>query len=66
MPRPKKNPEDRKAYHLRVPLTEAQRAVIVEASGLADKDIAAWAREILLDAAKRAAERARKAGDKPA
>ncbi len=53
MGRPRKNPEDRKDYHLRVPLTDAQRAAVEEASRLEDRDMAAWAREILVDAAKR-------------
>jgi hypothetical protein len=62
MPRPRKNPEDRKDYHLRVPLTAAQHAVIEEAVGLGDEGKAGWARSVLLDAAKKRIERARKAG----
>jgi uncharacterized protein (DUF1778 family) len=53
MPRPRKKPEDRKDYHLRIPLTDAQRALIEEAAKVAESDMAAWARTILLEAAKR-------------
>jgi uncharacterized protein (DUF1778 family) len=53
MPRPKKKPEDRKDYHLRVPLTDAQRQLIEAASNAESQDLAAWSRAILLDAAKR-------------
>jgi hypothetical protein len=53
MGRPPKNPEDRKKYQLHVPLTEAQRALIAEAVRLDGEDKAAWARAILLEAAKR-------------
>jgi len=53
MGRPRKKPEDRKDYHLRVPLDEAQRALIDRAAELAHEDKAEWARTVLLDAAKR-------------
>lgn len=43
MGRPRKNPEDRKDYHLRVPLTVAQLALIEQAVKLDDKDKAEWA-----------------------
>ena len=48
MRRPQKNPVDRKSYHLRVPLDEAQRMVIEHASRLDGHDLATWARAILL------------------
>ena len=54
MPRPEKKPEDRKSHHLRVPVNEAQKELIEQACSLEDQDFAAWARAILLDAAKRA------------
>ena len=58
MARPAKNPEERKAYHLRVPLAAQQRALIEEAARLADEDKATWARMVLLAAArKRIAQR---------
>jgi hypothetical protein len=53
MPRPPKSPEDRKSYHLRVPLTKAQRDLIEEAVRLEGEDKARWAREILLAAARK-------------
>jgi hypothetical protein len=59
MSRPLKNPEDRKGYHLRVPLTEAQRALIEEAARLEDEGRAAWARTILLEAARRRVNKAK-------
>jgi hypothetical protein len=65
MPRPRKNPKDIKAHHLRVPVTPAQRALVEDAVRLDGRDFAAWARDVLLGAAKRAVERARKDGGKP-
>jgi uncharacterized protein (DUF1778 family) len=53
MARRHKNPEDRKDYHLRVPLTPGQRALIEDAARLEGEDKAGWARTILLTAAKR-------------
>jgi hypothetical protein len=65
MPRPSKDPEDRKDYHLRVPLTAAQHAVIEEAARLEGEGKAGWARAVLLAAAQRRIDRSRKAGEKP-
>jgi uncharacterized protein (DUF1778 family) len=53
MARPPKRPEDRKAYHLRVPLAADQRALIEDAAKLAGEDKAAWARAVLLEAARK-------------
>jgi hypothetical protein len=53
MARQRKNPEDRKDYHLRVPLTPRQRTLIEAAARVEDEDKAGWARAILLLAAKR-------------
>jgi hypothetical protein len=53
MPRPPKKPEDRKDYHLRVPLTQAQRALVDAAAQAEGQEKAAWARTILLAAAKK-------------
>jgi uncharacterized protein (DUF1778 family) len=64
MPRPRKNPEDRKDYHLRVPLTDAQRSLIEEACRLAEQDLAGWSRTVLLDAARRKVRQAGKASGK--
>jgi hypothetical protein len=60
MPRPRKKPEDRKDYHLRVPVTPAQLAVIEEAVRLEGEDKASWARAVLLAAAKKCINRTRK------
>jgi uncharacterized protein (DUF1778 family) len=49
-----KKPEDRKSYHLRVPLTPGQRSLIEDAAKLNEEDKAGWARSVLLTAAKRA------------
>jgi uncharacterized protein (DUF1778 family) len=54
MARMHKNPEDRKDYHLRVPLTPGQRALIEDAARQDGEDKAGWARAVLLTAAKRA------------
>ena len=40
---------------LRIPVTAEQRAIINHAAEAAGKDMAAWARELLLKAAKRKA-----------
>lgn len=61
MARPRKEPGERKDYHLRVPLTDAQHAVIEEASRLDDQDKAAWARAILVDVAKKRVAKAKRA-----
>jgi hypothetical protein len=54
MVRQRKSPEDRKDYHLRVPLTPAQRTLIEGAARLEGEDKAGWARAILVTQAKRA------------
>lgn len=48
-----KKPEDRKSYHLRVPLTVGQRTLIEAAVKMDHDDKAGWARAVLLSAAKR-------------
>jgi hypothetical protein len=53
MARARKNAEDRKDYHLRVPLTPGQRTLIEGAARLEGEDKAGWARAILVLAAKR-------------
>jgi hypothetical protein len=53
MPRPRKKAADRKDYHLRVPLTAAQLAVIEEAVRLDGEGKAGWARSVLLAEAKK-------------
>jgi uncharacterized protein (DUF1778 family) len=49
----KDDPTERKSYHLRVPLSPRQRALIEDAARLDEQDKAGWARAILLAAAKR-------------
>jgi hypothetical protein len=61
MARPRKEPGERKDYHLRVPLTDAQHALIEQAVKLEDQDKAAWARAVLLEAAKRRISKGRTA-----
>ena len=53
MARQRKTAEERKDYHLRVPLTPGQRALIEGAARLEGEDKAGWARAILVVAAKR-------------
>ncbi len=54
MARPRKDRSERKSVDLRVPLTEAQKDMISQAARLDDVDMAAWARPILLEAARTA------------
>ena len=53
MSRARKSPEERKDYHLRVPLNTEQRALIEEAARQQGEEKAGWARSLLLTAAKR-------------
>jgi hypothetical protein len=53
MVRLRKPPEERKDYHLRVPLTPGQRALIEGAARQEGEDKAGWARGTLVAAAKR-------------
>jgi len=53
MARLRKKPEDRKDYHLRVPLTPGQRALIEDVAKLHGEEKASWARAVLLSAARR-------------
>jgi hypothetical protein len=53
MVRARKAPENRKDYHLRIPLTAEQRALIDKAVELDSTEKAGWARAILLTAARR-------------
>jgi uncharacterized protein (DUF1778 family) len=48
MARPAKDKADRKSVHLRIPVTEEQRKLIMRAAQVSDLDMAAWARPILL------------------
>lgn len=55
MGRPPKDPEDRRTNFVSVPVTDAERAVIDAAADAAGVKLAAWARGVLLKAAKKAA-----------
>ena len=52
MARPFKDAEDRKDADLRIPVTAAQKALIVKAAKAAGIDMAAWARPVLEGAAR--------------
>ena len=60
MTRARKNPEERKDYHLRVPLNAEQRTLVEEAARQQGEDKAAWARAILLTAARRTIAKGKK------
>ena len=60
MARQRKNPEDRKEYHLRVPLSVHQRTLIEDAVRREGEDKAGWARAVLLIAAKRSIAKSQK------
>jgi hypothetical protein len=51
MARPPKKPELRMDKNLVIPVTAEQRATVNQAAEAAGKDMAAWARELLLKAA---------------
>jgi hypothetical protein len=53
MARLRKKPEDRKDYHLRVPLTPGQRVLIEDVAKLHGEEKASWARAVLVSAARR-------------
>jgi hypothetical protein len=53
MVRARKDPHERKDYHLRVPLSATQRALIEKAVRLEGMEKAGWARTVLLTAARR-------------
>jgi hypothetical protein len=57
MARPFKDKKDRKDIDLRIPVTEEQKRLIMEAVGLDQLDMAGWARDLLLTAAKRRLEK---------
>lgn len=51
--RPPKEKGERKDVDLRIPVTSDQKELVSEAAKREDMDMAAWARQILIDAAKR-------------
>lgn len=58
--RPPKSEDDRKDVDLRIPVTTEQKDTIVKAATAAGEDMAAWARPILMQAAKKAVEAEKK------
>ena len=60
MVRSRKAPHERKDYHLRVPLSAQQRALIEKAVRLEGLEKAGWARAILLIAARRSIAKSHK------
>jgi hypothetical protein len=59
MPRPRKEARLRMDADLRIPVTGEQKALIEKATADEPQGMAAWARSVLLDAAKRKVARAR-------
>ncbi|MGC1275993.1 MAG: hypothetical protein WBC44_19990 [Planctomycetaceae bacterium] len=55
MGRPPKTPDERRVETIRVPLTEAEKAVIDTAAERDGAKVTTWAREALLKAAKKRA-----------
>lgn len=51
MARPPKDPADRKTVDVRIPLTEEQKKLVLDAAEADGADVAAWIRPILLSAA---------------
>lgn len=49
--RPKKSDSERKNVDLRIPVTEAQKKLIVEAAAKEGMDMAGWARVVLVSKA---------------
>jgi hypothetical protein len=66
MPRPPKDPSDRKTVDVRIPLTEDQKKAVSEAAAAADADVATWARPILLFAAEQSKRRPVRGSKPPA
>jgi hypothetical protein len=48
MARPPKDPADVKSVDVRIPMTKEQKEAVLSAAAVADADVAAWARPILL------------------
>jgi len=51
--RPPKAPEDRRTADVKIPLTDAEKAMIWEAANIDDTKPVTWTREVVLAAAKR-------------
>lgn len=57
MPRPRKNPKLIMGSDLRVPVTAEQKTLIIKATSDEPNGMAAWARSVLIDAARRKLEK---------
>lgn len=53
MARPLKEPRHRMSTHLRIPVTDEQKQIIMDAIADEPTGFAAWAREVLLQAAEK-------------
>ena len=51
MARPPKDPADKKSVDVRIPMTEEQKRIVLEAAAVDDIDVATWLRPIILSAA---------------
>jgi hypothetical protein len=60
MARPHKKESERKTVILRVPVTEDQKKLIMDAVTLEKTDMATWARPVLLEAARRRMDKEKK------
>jgi hypothetical protein len=60
MARPLKDPSERKSFILRIPMTEEQKRLIMDAVSINKIDMAAWARPVLLRAAKQEISKVRR------
>ena len=58
--RPPKEAGERKAKDLRIPVTEEQKELVAEAMRLSKREMAGWARELLLTAAQEIVNGAKK------
>ena len=64
MPRPRKEGRLRLDVYLRIPVTSEQKALIAEATSDEPEGMAAWARAVLLEAARRKLAKRRSEVDK--
>jgi uncharacterized protein (DUF1778 family) len=60
MPRPPKDPSDRKTSEVRIPVTEEQKKIIADAAAEQGADVATWLRPIVLMAAEEQLSKQRK------
>ena len=51
MARPPKDPSERKTVDVRIPMTENQKRIVLEAAASDQADVATWVRPIILGAA---------------